>query len=150
YANANPDPYLENLYKNVDQGSNKGVILEIRRERRIELAMEGRRYWDLMRWKEGDIINRVPFVGVYFNGLGSYDFRNDGTADVYLYRKSEGGSASDAPSTATSTINLDDNILRDPITGTTGGDNGRLYPLPGEQHFDESKDYFYPRSEEHT
>lgn len=144
YANGHPDSYLENLYKNVDKGPNEGVILEIRRERRIELAMEGRRYWDLMRWKEGDIINRVPFVGVYFNGLGSYDFRNDGSPDVYLYRKSEGGSAADAPASVTSTINIDDKVLRDPITGTIGGDKGRLYPLPGEQHFNPDRDYFYP------
>jgi|SRR5690625_2721932 len=143
-ANANPDPYLENLYKNVDKGANEGVILEIRRERRVELANEGRRYWDLMRWKEGDIINRVPFVGVYFDGLGSYDFRNDGVENVYLYSKSEGGSASDAPASATSTINIDNNVLRDPNTGTTGGDKGNLFPNPGEQSFDIDKDYFYP------
>ncbi len=151
-ANSNPDPYLEDLYKNVDKGPNEGVILEIRRERRVELAMEGRRYWDLMRWKEGDIINRVPFVGVYFDGLGSYDFRNNGKPDVYLYRKSKGGSASDAPSSVTSTIDLDDNTLlyldgntlTNITSGNTGGDEGHLYPLPGKQHFDVNKDYLYP------
>jgi hypothetical protein len=143
-ANAHPDPYLENLYKNVDKGPDEGVILEIRRERRVELSMEGRRYWDLMRWKEGDIINRVPFVGVYFDGLGSYDFRNNGKADVYLYKKSEGGSASDAPSSVTSTIDLDNNTLLNTVTGNIGSDKGHLYPHPGKQHFDVSKDYLYP------
>ena len=38
-ANRNPDPYLAAMYPAV-QGGNKGVILEIRRERRVELAME--------------------------------------------------------------------------------------------------------------
>src|SRR5690606_11379895 len=52
-ANANPDPFLESHYTNVDQGPNKGVILEIRRERRIELFNEGLRWDDLMRWKAG-------------------------------------------------------------------------------------------------
>ena len=54
-ANANPDPYLcalESGYQNVT-GPNKGVILEIRRERTIELLLEGFRYYDIIRWKEG-------------------------------------------------------------------------------------------------
>ena len=29
---------------------------EIRRERRVELALEGERYFDLLRWKQGDLI----------------------------------------------------------------------------------------------
>ena len=54
-ANASPDPHLEAAetgYPNVT-GANKGVILEIRRERTIELLAEGLRYDDLMRWKAG-------------------------------------------------------------------------------------------------
>ena len=50
-ANANPDPYLcalESGYQNVT-GPNKGVILEIRRERTIELLLEGFRYYDIIR-----------------------------------------------------------------------------------------------------
>jgi hypothetical protein len=31
---------------------------EIRRERRVELAMEGFRYWDLLRWKQAE--NELP------------------------------------------------------------------------------------------
>lgn len=29
---------------------------EIRRERRVELALEGERYFDLLRWKQGDLL----------------------------------------------------------------------------------------------
>src|SRR5690606_34596596 len=53
-ANQNPDPYMtasESGYIHVS-GANQGIILEIRRERTIELIMEGFRYYDLMRWKE--------------------------------------------------------------------------------------------------
>ena len=57
-ANAKPDAYLENMYPNVDQGANKGIILEIRRERRIELFNEGFRWDDLMRWKAGKKIEQ--------------------------------------------------------------------------------------------
>ena len=87
-ANANPDPYLsakETGYSNVT-GANKGVILEIRRERTVELILEGFRYWDIMRWKEGKIFEQ-PYKGMYFPELseGSGDDRfgvfdmNDGT-----------------------------------------------------------------------
>ena len=49
------DPILNDRYPNIDV-QNKGAALEIRRERRIELACEGLRYNDLMRWHVGDAI----------------------------------------------------------------------------------------------
>ena len=99
-ANANPDPYLcapETGYRNVT-GPNKGVILEIRRERTIELCLEGHRYYDIIRWKEGKVFEQ-PYKGMYFPGLtqGSGDNRydvfdmNDGTVgdgekvDICIY-----------------------------------------------------------------
>jgi hypothetical protein len=83
YANANPDPYQANLNKNVG-GANKGVILEIRRERRIELVMESYRWQDILRWKEGKQLSE-QFKGMYFPGLGSYDLDKNGTIDVVIY-----------------------------------------------------------------
>ena len=99
-ANANPDPYLcalESGSQNVT-GPNKGVILEIRRERTIELLLEGFRYYDIIRWKEGKVFEQ-PYKGMYFPGLtqGSGDNRydvfdmNDGTVgdkekvDICIY-----------------------------------------------------------------
>ena len=99
-ANANPDPYLcalESGYQNVT-GPNKGVILEIRRERTIELLLEEFRYYDIIRWKEGKVFEQ-PYKGMYFPGLtqGSGDNRydvfdmNDGTVgdkekvDICIY-----------------------------------------------------------------
>ena len=99
-ANANPDPYLcalESGYQNVT-GPNKGVILEIRRERTIELLLEGFRYYDIIRWKEGKVFEQ-PYKGMYFPCLtqGSGDNRydvfdmNDGTVgdkekvDICIY-----------------------------------------------------------------
>ncbi|MDR1938714.1 MAG: RagB/SusD family nutrient uptake outer membrane protein [Tannerellaceae bacterium] len=82
-ANANPDPYLEKQYPHVG-GTNKGVILEIRRERRIELVMESFRWDDMMRWKEGATFTE-QFKGMYFPGLGNYDLDGDEEIDVCLY-----------------------------------------------------------------
>lgn len=83
-ANANPDPYQANLYPNVS-GQNKGVILEIRRERRIELVMESNLRWeDLMRWKEGHLL-ADPFKGMYFPGVGFYDLDKNGVPEIEIY-----------------------------------------------------------------
>ena len=95
-ANANPDPYLsssETGYANVT-GANKGVILEIRRERTLETPMEGLRYWDIMRWKEGKRFEK-PIEGLYFPGTGEYDLDGNGSVDVCIYdtEKAPGNSA---------------------------------------------------------
>ena len=39
---------------------------ELRRERRVELAVEGFRYWDLNRWKTAEIELVKPILGNYF------------------------------------------------------------------------------------
>lgn len=64
-ANANPDPYLKEWYPHVESDDNQGIILEIRRERAIELVMEGFRYYDIMRWKEGKIFENHFLVFIF-------------------------------------------------------------------------------------
>ncbi|MDR0699689.1 MAG: RagB/SusD family nutrient uptake outer membrane protein [Tannerella sp.] len=81
-ANASADPVLEQQYPNVS-GANKGVLLEIRRERRVELACEGLRLWDLHRWYAGSLFGQHQ-QGIYLPGLGAYDVTGDGIADVAL------------------------------------------------------------------
>lgn len=80
-ANANPDPALQLQYPNVT--ANAGVILEIRRERRVEYAFENMRFDDLMRWKVGKLLTKSP-EGMYFAGLGKYDLTGDGVDDIIL------------------------------------------------------------------
>lgn len=79
-ANANPDPVLAKEYPNVS-GANKGVILEIRRERRVEMACEGLRWSDIQRWGVGDLYAENT-EGVYIPQLGAYDFNADGKPDI--------------------------------------------------------------------
>jgi len=76
------DPVLAASYPNVG-GSLQNVILEIRRERRVELACEGFRYDDLMRWEAGPLLAQ-QFLGMYFPGLGTYDLDGDGQPDIAL------------------------------------------------------------------
>ena len=134
-ANKNPDPYLSDAktgYPNVT-GANKGVILEIRRERTIELAMEGFRYYDIMRWKEGKTFEQ-PLLGLYIPAKGEYDIDGDGTPDVYFATKGETPST-----TAKLTLVIDQDIL------FSDGDHGYISPHKNNPGiWDETRDYFYP------
>ena len=96
-ANANPDPFLLACYPNVTKSENTGVILEIRRERTIELVMEGLRMWDMFRWKEGaQLVNETnPYYGIYFSEPGLYDMDGDGRNDLELYVDKQTSSPAD-------------------------------------------------------
>lgn len=81
--NSTEDPVLQNDFPNISP-----VLLEIRRERRVELAFEGFRFDDLMRWKAGKLLEKIP-EGLYFPGLGKYDLTGDGIEDIYLIPSSQ-------------------------------------------------------------
>lgn len=92
-ANANPDQYMmseEWGYPNVTRSNNTGVILEIRRERMIELALELVHYNDILRWREGKVYEK-PFYGMYFPAPGKYDTTGDGKANICIYTGTKPG-----------------------------------------------------------
>lgn len=67
---------------NFFSGVNAIDIMEIRRERGIELAAEGFRYADLMRWREGKLLEK-EYDGIYVPQMNQvYDLNEDGTPDV--------------------------------------------------------------------
>ena len=135
-ANANPDWYLESKeygYVNVDKGANKGVILEIRRERTIELAQEGyTRWYDLMRWKEGNCVDQT-IHGIYFPGPGSYDLTGDGKPDIVLYTDAK-------PTGSVPAYKINTDIF------LSDGESGYVNPHEKTQRskFNEERDYLYP------
>lgn len=137
-ANANPDPYLTNPQTGYTTlpTENLGVILEIRRERGIEMVQEGRRWWDLMRWKCGKMIDQ-DFTGQYIPGPGSYDFTGDGVADVILY--ASGTAKPSAPNGETLLEIGKDVILTDGNSGYIDGTKDQV-----RQGFNEGRDYLYP------
>jgi hypothetical protein len=136
-ANGSPDAFLTDPafggYQSpvLAADPNKGVILEIRRERAVELCQEGHRYYDLMRWKEGKVFE-APFYGMYFPGTGVYDLDNSGTDDFEIYSAS-------ATSKAAVTKKLgSDIILKDGNSGMV------LLHSDVARSWDEGKDYLYP------
>lgn len=141
-ANANPDPYLlsaEAGYTNITAG-NVGAILEVRRERAIELVQEGFRFDDLVRWKAGYCIDQ-PLLGIYFPGPGEYDLTGDGKADLVLY--TNGNKPADE-------VGVEMYELGTPVNNggmiLTEGTKGNVFfhsniELAG---FNENRDYLYP------
>ena len=131
-ANANPDPFLAAQYPGVT-GDNKGIILEIRRERRVELFLENHRWRDIRRWKEGQLLTRYP-RGAYFSGVGEHDLDGDGTPDLVIY------SGAQPPTVAgRQYVNIADLNL----TGGMSGGEIQVNPQIT-RRWDEGKDYLYP------
>ena len=78
------DPMLQARYPNVVNA----VLLEIRRERRIELFNEDHRYEDVLRYGAGQLFETLP-KGPYFSGLGNHDVTGDGIPDIKLIGETE-------------------------------------------------------------
>jgi len=63
------------------------ALLEIRRERGIELALEGFRFYDIVRWKRGELMDQV-WNGFYVPALDTpMDLNGDGVNDVVFYQQ---------------------------------------------------------------
>jgi hypothetical protein len=135
-ANAKPDPYLqaaETGYPNVT-GPNAGVILEIRRERTVELFDENFRYYDIIRWKNGQAFKHQN-LGLYFPGPGKYDLDGDGVIDHAIYTDTK---PTDIPSTAITRKIGTDIFL-------TNGTSGYVLTNPTDPgSWNENRDYYYP------
>jgi hypothetical protein len=73
------DPYLTSVYF---PGITNPVILEIRRDRGIELAMEGLRFYDIVRWARGPLME-MEWRGIYVPQANqNIDLDENGTPDV--------------------------------------------------------------------
>lgn len=97
-----PDALMAQYYPHAT-GAQKAAILEVRRERTVELFCEGFRQWDLLRWNEGDLLTPKAtggFQGIWISAaeVGTdIDLDKDGTKDLYVYIGDKG--ATQAPAT---------------------------------------------------
>ena len=77
------DTYLQTTYF---PAITDPVILEVRRERGIELSLEGVRFADILRWKRGDLM-KMEWNGFYVPELVTpMDLNEDGILDVAFYQ----------------------------------------------------------------
>lgn len=131
------DPYLiANYFPNIIDPS----ILEIRRERGIELSLEGFRLPDLLRWKRGELMEQ-EWNGFYVPALNTpIDLNEDGILDVVFYQGTK-----PAISGVTSFVDVSDKI------GSTvnslrlkNGTFGELIWMSEIQRKWTDKNYLYP------
>ena len=139
---SNIDPVQANRYQNV-VSSQKGAVLEIRRERRIELACEGFRYADLMRWSCGKLFEKTP-EGMYIDKLGYLDLTGDGKPDYALVKTQADADA--IPEEDKQKYELTVEILDGNTYELTGGDKGyiRMIAQVNKWTFVEPKYYYSP------
>lgn len=128
------DPLLNSSYPNIDV-THKGAALEIRRERRVELACEGRRYADIIRWHVGSAIFTtdgrpknlqrgmyVPKMIVHPDGAkySLIEVTGDNKPDIIVAATAGDLATASGSHPGLSKISLDENIA------LTNGDEGHI------------------------
>lgn len=137
------DPIMQKTFPGISP-----ILQEIRRERRVELALEGFRFDDLMRWKAGKLLEKEP-EGLYFPSLGKFDLTGDGVEDICLIPSTE-----DIPAEADKETNalgkkltyyragsIDDNNA---TVYLTNGTSGNILTIKDMGTFQEPKFYYRP------
>ena len=80
------DPYMVAYFQNQVTDP---FILEVRRERGIELTMENSRYQDIIRWHQGELFAR-PWKGVWIAAVDTpLDLNADGTPETIVTANSK-------------------------------------------------------------
>lgn len=130
------DPYLDDIYAEKLDYPVSPLLREIRRERRVEMFQEARRYEDLIRWKAGNLLT-VPLRGMSMKDRWSI---YDGSRENGLLNPATGMTEYAAKVTKGTNIFVDDTdeefIIVYPksayvINGSMPWDDKRYYfPIP--------------------
>ena len=125
----NTDQTQRDMYTHVSDPN----ILEIRRERRIELALEGFRKDDLTRWAEGQRF-RAVYEGIYISGLHELiDLDGDAKPDLYVLETND-----EIPADKVDGVQY---FRLSEVNGLSEGDKGRL--IPYDQTLEPFEDWEY-------
>lgn len=127
------DPYLDEYYK---FKFSDPVMLEILRERAVEMILEGLRIDDLMRWRLGELLAEAPLNGMFVPALGEYDLNEDGIMDVCFYKDTK-------PANATAKVFID--VTSDAVGKRylSDGNSGEIIWNSGNREWLDKK-YLYP------
>ncbi|WP_133574370.1 RagB/SusD family nutrient uptake outer membrane protein [Pedobacter metabolipauper] len=131
------DPYmLANYFPAITDAS----LMEIRRERGIELTLEGLRFDDIVRWKRGELMTKV-WNGFYVPALNvPMDLNEDGKLDVCFYQVMPAN-----PVAGVTYINVAATISAGQNPQRLSNDtSGELTWLTGTQRVFTDKNYLYP------
>ncbi|OQP44448.1 hypothetical protein A4H97_08705 [Niastella yeongjuensis] len=133
------DPYLRDTYFS-DLGIADPALLEIRRERGVELVCEGLRFDDIRRWKAGKALMTMPYLGVYVPKMNTvYAMNGDGVNNVSFV-----SAAPSSPATGVTYYKVDNKTV-----SLTNGTYGNIHWLI---NYDDVRDknkwddrfYYYP------
>jgi hypothetical protein len=136
------DPYIQNYYSPKASDTYPAlpitdpVLLEIRRERGIELVLEGFRFADLTRWRLGTLLAN-PWQGIYVPAVNTnIDLDGNGTPDVCFY----------TTSTPPGSVNGVSYVPVGSTSGTTlsNGTSGRIFYLNDNSRKWFDYKYLYP------
>lgn len=127
------DPYMVEFYNNKFTDP---VMLEVLRERAVEMITEGLRPDDLIRWRLGDLLASAPMQGMYVPALGEYDLNEDGIMDVCFYQ-------GERPANATASIFVDVSTAGVGRRVLSEGTSGEIVWNPGAREWLDKK-YLYP------
>ncbi len=117
------------------------ALLEVRRERGIELVFEGFRFHDILRWKKGKLMEML-WNGFYVPALNqNLDLNADGKFDVNFYKGTR-----PATQPGVTYINVSETVNNNPnpqrLRQDTRGELTWLASIP--RVFDETKNYLFP------
>ena len=133
------DPYMQQtFYPDVTNAT----IMEIRRERAIELFLEGYRMDDLRRWKAGRLFEDLPWTGIHIPALNTpIDINNDGNDDYYFSTSKVDNSS--AHKNIWITVNDQPEGLW-AVQNSKGGYDLEHSTVDGRKWYEDDRQYLYP------
>ena len=133
------DPLLVKMY-----GDLSAAILEVRRERTIELMLEGHRKTDLRRWGRGSNWQNMPWEGVYVPAKEkALDMNGDGVNETFFTDVDPKKWADELGDNATIAVEITVNKTLKKLADDPNGGYVMEYVAPNKRIW-EDKMYLYP------
>ena len=133
------DPLLVKMYGNLAP-----AVLEVRRERTIELMLEGHRKTDLRRWACGENWETMPWEGVYVPAINTpLDMNGDGVNETFFTDVAPGDWGTQLGENATIAVELTAQKTLKKLADDPNGGYVMEYVAPNKRIW-EDKMYLYP------